>query len=126
MKVKTWDPLAYRAQQIRGHCADTARHQMRGMAEFSVRSIDSCGIANLYSSYRCNIDHGHVHRDNSHHRLQHTANQYLAAVAQPPVNAVSISCCKDGDARRLPGHKTCAITDSRSRRHITQTNNPRA
>src|ERR1700731_3522811 len=100
-QVKTWNTLAYRTQQIGGNRSDAARHQMRRMAELSVRSINCCGIANLNSRHRRNIDHSDVHRNNSNHGCEGSVNQHLTAVAQPAMNAVSIPCCKYTDPRRL-------------------------
>src|ERR1039457_7465476 len=101
LPINTWNPLTYRAQQVRGNRAKAACHQVRGLAEVSVRTINRCSIANLNARYRRNIDHRNVHGDNPDYWREHTTNQHLAAVAQAPMNAVSISCGKHGDARRL-------------------------
>src|ERR1700736_4660741 len=106
MQIKAGNALAYRAQQVRRNRAETACHQVRRVAEFSVRSINGCGVANLNSGHRRNINHGHVHGDISNYGREHTANQHLAPVAEPAMNALCISRCKYSDARSLLWHET--------------------
>src|SRR5229473_2217353 len=77
------------------------------------------------ASSKCEIEHGHIHGDDSDDRHELPAQQHAPAISQRTVNAVAVPRRQHADARRPLGHKRRVVTYSLALRNMAQADNPR-
>src|SRR5438552_19013123 len=78
--VHPWDTCTDGAQQIGSYRTDAASHEVGGMNMVAVTSVNRTHVAGLHCLDVGNVDHGYVHRDDSHDWGELSVNQHATLV----------------------------------------------